>query len=44
MQCPECEKNLLCSFIGSEGIQPNELFQCDNCNVDLSVEIDEGTF
>ncbi len=44
MDCPSCEDHISWSYIEEECIEPNETFDCPNCNEKLRYAIDEGTY
>jgi DNA-directed RNA polymerase subunit RPC12/RpoP len=44
MKCPSCEEHVGWDWIEDEAIEPNEEFECPECDVTLMYAIDEGTY
>lgn len=44
MKCPQCDKYIANDWLDEEGIEANEVFECWNCEVELTYTIDEGTY
>lgn len=44
MKCPACEEQIGWDWVEEEGIEPNETFECPECDESLMYKIDESTY
>ncbi|EGU39918.1 MULTISPECIES: hypothetical protein [Vibrio] len=44
MDCPACEEHIGWEWVEEEAIEPNEEFDCPECEATLMYTIDEGTY
>ena len=44
MDCPSCEEHIGWEWVEAETIEPNEIFECPECEESLRYLIDEGTY
>lgn len=44
MDCPSCEEHIGWEWVEEEAIEPNEIFECPECEESLRYLIDEGTY